>query len=636
MKNHNLFIRFPLFILVSLSSFGQDNYNVQLIPDNLKEGASVIVRNKEERFEIKSKSSAAYYSLMAITILNAKGRDHAIKAVAYDQLTKVVELRASVYDGSGKLIKKLKSSDFEDRSAISGFTLYQDNRIKIADLSTVQYPYTIEMEYELEFKFLFFIPTFYPIWDEGMSAQRAKYTLGFLSGTKPRVVPQNLDKIDYTFDDGDETMSWTFRNIEAFKREENGPHWEDLIPAIVSAPTNFEYDGYSGNMSSWENFGAWIMELNSGRDNLSEETKQVVKELTKGLKTIEDKSRVLYQFLQHKTRYVSIQLGIGGFQPFDAKVVDKVGYGDCKALSNYMVALLKEAGVYSNYTLIRAGNNQPPIDHSFPSTQFNHVIVAVPNDADTLWLECTSQLNPFGYLGSFTGNRKALAISENGSRIVETPKDVEENYMIRKLKVEIDEEGLALVNAHVVYSGIQYERDHLNVINNTNKAEQRRWIEQSITIPSFQIESFAFENLSPEEPKVVIDYSLQVKRLASISGKRFFLSPNLLGKMPIKYSSPEGRKTGVLIQEDIVEFDTVEFTIPQSMYPEFIPEGKSLSNQFGEYMVRYSVSDGKMIYYRKFILNQGRYSVDEYKELCAFNKEVSRSDNTKIAFLNKT
>jgi len=67
---------------------------------------------------------------------------------------------------------------------------------------------------------------------------------------------------------------------------------------------------------------------------LPETTKQKVTELTKNAKSREEKARLLYEYVQNKTRYISIQLGIGGFQPFEARVVDETGYGDCKALSN--------------------------------------------------------------------------------------------------------------------------------------------------------------------------------------------------------------------------------------------------------------------------------------------------------------
>ena len=128
-----------------------------------------------------------------------------------------------------------------------------------------------------------------------------------------------------------------------------------------------------------------------------------------------------YEYVQSKTRYVSIQEGIGGLQPFPASIVDKYGYGDCKALSNYTVALLQEVGVKSFYTKIRAGEGEPDLLLDFPAQQTNHVVVAIPNDKDTIWLECTSQTNPFGYTGSFTGDRYALMITEEGGKIARTP-----------------------------------------------------------------------------------------------------------------------------------------------------------------------------------------------------------------------
>lgn len=628
-------------VLLSLSLIvadvlGQSSYNVQSIPDELRRNANVVVREKVDQYSIKSSSNATLHSREVITILNPNGRKHATKAVFYDKLTKVVQLKATVYDANGKQIKKLKTSDFEDYSAISGFSLYEDNRIKIADLSTTHYPYTIEFEYELDYKFLFYIPTFNPIWDEHMSAQSAQYSLLWTGDTKPRYKLLNLEEVTVTVNEESGKISWSFTDVKPFEREKHGPSKNELLPAVSAAPSYFQYDGYAGNMDTWENFGKWISRLNKDRDELSVETKQKVIELTKDLNSVEEKCRVLYSFLQNKTRYVSIQLGIGGFQPFEARVVDEVGYGDCKALSNYMVALLKVAGVKSNYTLIRAGGDARPIDAKFPSTQFNHVIVSVPNGADTLWLECTSQSNPFKYLGTFTGNRYALAITDQGGKIVRTPDVDGENVMKRMLEVMVDEKGKGIIKGHVSYLGQQYEKDNLNFVSNSNVGEQKKWIEQSINLPSFRIENYTFENHNPKAAKVEISYNLSADRIASTSGKRLFLAPNLFNKLAIHFSSPENRVSDVIIEDSIVEFDSIEFHLPENIYPEFIPANKSINNQFGAYEVNYTFDEGRMFYVRKFILNKGRYSVDTYAELCAFNKEVSKTDNISIAFLNKT
>src|SRR5207244_663743 len=104
---------------------------------------------------------------------------------------------------------------------------------------------------------------------------------------------------------------------------------------------------------SWQELGKFQVQLNSGRDKLPDAVKQTVHQLTDQISDPKEKVRILYEYLQRNTRYISIQLGIGGFQPFDASFVASKSYGDCKALSNYMYSLLKEANIKSCYTQIK-------------------------------------------------------------------------------------------------------------------------------------------------------------------------------------------------------------------------------------------------------------------------------------------
>ena len=99
-------------------------------------------------------------------------------------------------------------------------------------------------------------------------------------------------------------------------------------------------------------------------------------------------------------------MDLGGLQPFDAKTVFETGCGDCKALSNYMFSLLKLIGVRSYPAIVSSGTYIEPIFLEFPNfQQFDHAILCVPHLKDTIWLECTNQKIPFGFLGDFTDDR---------------------------------------------------------------------------------------------------------------------------------------------------------------------------------------------------------------------------------------
>src|SRR6185295_11155222 len=147
--------------------------------------------------------------------------------------------------------------------------------------------------------------------------------------------------------------------------------------------------------------------------------------------------------------------------PYDAKYVGSKKYGDCKALSNFMYSLLKEAGIRSVYTVIRAGEDNNYLLTDLPCSQFNHVILFVPNGKDTTWLECTSQTTSAGYLGEGTDNRLALAVDENGGTLVHTPQyGLKENLEIRNITATIFESGYLEAMINTKYHALQQDRIH--------------------------------------------------------------------------------------------------------------------------------------------------------------------------------
>lgn len=626
------------FLCAVIAEAAEIKYPVTTIPEELKQNVDVVVRLEETSFKIITKSKAIFSVHEVYTILNAKGKRYAREVVGYDKLSKVNNFVGAVYDATGNTIKRLKNADIQDQSAFDGSTLFSDNRLKIADLSQSTYPYTVEFEYEIEYRFLFHIPTFAVLSSERVSLEKSVFTLVYPKDLQPRYKTQNISSQPVKASSNNvESLMWSFENVKPLKFEPFGPPPIEIVSVIFAAPSQFSYEGYDGNMNSWLQFGQFINSLNNGRDVLPEATKAEILKLTSSLKTTEEKTKAVYQYLQNKTRYVSIQLGIGGHQPFEAQVVDNTGYGDCKALSNYTVAMLSAAGIKANYTLINAGEDEPDIQTDFPSTQFNHVIVSVPNNKDTLWLECTSQTNPFGYLGSFTGDRHALMITEQGGKLVKTPSyPISQNIEARVADVTLDKTGNAKATVHTTFSGLKYESGGLSNVINYGADDQKKWIQSNTHIPSFDIGTFSMTNKKDIIPSAIVNVNYVLNRYATVSGKRIFFSPNLMNRSTYIPEKIENRKTEVVLRTPFTEVDTIRFTLPEEVYPEFMPEPFVIKSKFGEYQSSFKVDQGSLIYIRRLKVNKGTYPPESYQELIDFYKNMNKADNLKMVFVSKT
>ena len=209
-------------------------------------------------------------------------------------------------------------------------------------------------------------------------------------------------------DRGHDVHVWTFGRHAAATTEPFGPPWWEQLPELRLGTDRFEIGGAPGSLDSWDGLGRWYGGLARGRQQLPPAAHAQVLALLEGAETEREKARRLYRHLQQTTRYVSVQLGLGGWQPYDAAYVFERRYGDCKALTNYMQALLAFAGIDSDPVLIEAGDDGTDLDPDFPDNVFNHVILRLPmkteslDTGDAVWLECTSPYAAFGHLGSFT------------------------------------------------------------------------------------------------------------------------------------------------------------------------------------------------------------------------------------------
>jgi len=625
-----------LICLVAFNSSAQE-FNIKYIPDSLLSNANVVKRYEEVIMEINSPGKYTFHERHVYTILNEAGDDYADYKSNYDQFTTIDYASAILYDGKGKEIKHVKKKDMPDFADIDGSTLMQDDRYIANNFSYRSYPYTVDYEEDKTNDGVLSFSDWHPVPSSNMSVQYSKYIIIAPINYEVRYKELNFSMPPVITERGDKkTYLWEIKNIPAQTTEVLAPVFNGNLPYLMVAPSDFEAQGYSGNMSSWGNLGKFIYQLKKGRDVLPDDTKKEVHTLTDNLKDPKEKIKVLYDFLQKNTHYISIQLGIGGLQPFDASYVANKKYGDCKALSNYMVSLLKEAGIAAKYVAIRAPENAEQIITDFPDIgQFNHVICCVPLQKDTVWLECTSESLPAGYLSGFTANRWGLLIDENGGTLVHTPKyGIKDNLQIRNINAALNDEGNLTAAIETIYKAMEQD-DLEGIINAYSNDKAEEYLKSSIDLPTFDIQNLHFTQNKKLLPSIIATMDLTATNYAQVTGKRLFINPNILTKSNDRFAEDKERKYDIELNDEHTDLDTVEIQIPTGYTVESPFHDINIESEFGKFSASAKITSDKILYYRRQEYYSGRFPPGDYTKLINYYQEVYKSDHSKIVLVKQ-
>ncbi|HWK06088.1 MAG TPA: DUF3857 domain-containing protein [Puia sp.] len=613
------------------------SYNALLIPDSLKKNARAVVREDEFILEIKSPAKAVTKEHHVYTILNENGDNIGGFTSSYGKFNSISSITLTLYDAMGKELKRVKKKDMEDRSAVSEGTLMDDYRYKEYNFYYKVYPYTVDCQQEDEHTSILDFDDWIPLYNSGISTQHSKYVIIAPKDYKVRYKPVNCNYQPVITESGDKKIyTWETGNLPARTTEVAGPAWKEIAPYVLMAPSEFEAQGYKGNMSTWTDYGKFISQLRAGRDVLPEDIKKKVHELTDHLTDSRQKVYALYDFMQKNTHYISIQLGIGGWQPFPADYVATKRYGDCKALSNYMVALLKEAGIKGKYVEIRAGSDAAFMIEDFPSFQSNHVITCVPMGKDTIWLECTSQTESPDFMGSFTGGRKAILIDEDGGHIVKTPSySSRDNTQCRSVNAAIDAEGNLEADVNTVYSGIRQEFPH-GLMYEFSDDEREKYLNTKLFhLPTYKVDKNHYEEQKGTIPVVKEYLHVLSPNYANASGKRLFILPDIFDRSSYRLPADSVRLYDFIDKEAFTYIDSITLRIPAGYKPEAVPQDVSIDSKFGKYKASVKVSSDKIVYFRRWEEAANRFPPSDYAALVKFYEQLYKADHNRIVLVKE-
>lgn len=616
-------------------NLGDRPYDVARIPQALRIGSQAVVRINHGRFEVRNSEHAHYIVKRAVTVFSKEKRDWGKLVLGYDRFSSIEDIEGALYDASGERIRTLASEDIKDVSAISSMSIYDDHRIRTAELYNDSYPYTVEFEYEISYSGSLNWPKWY-----------AQSTIDAVEQSSFEVVASVDAGVRYwcnrlgvqpqlTRDGGDITYRWQAAGLPSIPKDAVG-YLEDATTIVRIAPTSFVLEGFEGTMESWLSLGKWFQQLYVGADELPQQAVQDIQALVKPNDTPRDKTRKTYRYLQSRIRYVSIQLGIGGWKPFNAAFVHEHGYGDCKALSNYATALLRAAGIAAYPVSIYSGYTPQPMVTEFPSNQFNHQIVCVPLPGDTVWLECTSRSAPFGHLGDDIENRPALMLTPTGGIVVHTPSSTAaQNLQRRTGTITLIWTGGA--EARVTTSVFGNEQDEVRHEIAESPAEQRRkWALRTIPVTNPSLTQLDISGADVPSDSIAVTIGFSTPRLASSSGNRMFFVPNLMERNITAPSPYVVRVSPVRLRYPLRRVDSLVYRLPVGYKVEALPTPVKLVPSFGNFSCStIARGDTSVVYTRFFECRETVIPLEKYDEYRTFLTEVVKADRAQAVLVKK-
>lgn len=607
-----------LFIcLVVLFIFNQKSYSQSLDAEVLRYSSSCDVTSGKL---IQTDS-------LTIQINNRVGDKYTEISIPYSKNDKISDLEAWIENMDGSRVRTLKKSDIVDKSAISDISLYEDSFNKCFQLKHNMYPYKVVYTYKTTYRNFISIAWWSPIVYRELPTQSAKLKIILPKSLPYQKYVKNVEgncQIDSSGNDIRLLWKTTYDKpikTEIFSQPEN------YYPLVIVSPLNFQY-GVDGSTKDWQSFGNWQYRLNQDLDLLPDEEKLTISKLIEGMTDKIEIIKTLYHYLQDHTRYINVSIGIGGLKPYPASYVAQNKYGDCKALTNYMKAMLKYAGIESFYTTVYASEQPRDIIKNYAGPQFNHVILAVPLEKDTIWLENTLNTNPFGYLGTYTQNREALLVCKEHSQLVHIPAMKMDNDNVSyKFIFDFNLKGGATVAMNILFKGDEFERFN-QLHSDFNDDEKDRIIRDYMPFDNYEVINWELKKAHRDSTYIKLNASLTLNNFLKPIGPEFYFS--LYHSRIPAFSLPVNRTYPVVLPYPISNSDTLFYNLPIGYEMKTKIDSVSLKTQFGMYEISSQISKGKIKIIKRFELYQGSYKTDQYAGFYSFIQSIKDIENKKI------
>ncbi|HYS04328.1 MAG TPA: DUF3857 domain-containing protein [Candidatus Dormibacteraeota bacterium] len=548
---------------------------------DIESGQDAVLLEEHLDIEIVSETLARVHYSNRTKILTAKGVDEFdVASIYYNPSVTVRDFHAAVISPQGKR-SEVKKQQFFDGAAFESFELYGDTKHRSVTFPGLVPGATLEYQYEQDLHNLFYLQ-WYSRFDfqETIPVRSKTFTLRADSSFPLRFAVQGSPEYGSEEKDGVVTHRWRVQDVEAVKSETMMPPDRDIVPHVRIYLRSYLYDNSRVDATDWNGIARWTRDLSRERQIPTEEVAAKARQLTAGLSDPVAKAQRVYEFVQKSISYVAIELGIGGWQPHDNGSVFKNRYGDCKDKATLVIAMLQAVGVQTFPVLIRT-RESGLTDRDYPSSDFNHVIAALPEADGYLLMDPTSETAPFGDLPWRDQGANALVVKEDGSGdMIQTPLSPADHNRIQWLVTASLGDNGDLEGSYSIEAFGQDRTEFAGFVADTKPTEREDALARFMARICPGAVLLGHDVIQPKDAhdslKLVIRF--KVPRFVVRAGNLDVLSLHLV-RFPnvASMAAPSSRHHPIFFENLSSETSEVRLYLPPGKHVRKLPEGRNLT-----------------------------------------------------------
>ena len=565
-----------------------------------------------------------------VEILDSRGaREQGDFDVRYTPDTQSIELRAArVYKKNGDVLEAARAGERDMSEPWYG--LYYDVRAEVVEFPALEPGDVLDIEYSVAdvgrrnligdyFGELHFLQEELPRLDTRYLLIAPDTRSLYFNQPKLAGLVQKVENVGQN----EKLYSFSAPDVAKVEIEPGMPGFSDVAAYL-----------HVSTFRSWEDVAAWYQGLVRPQLEPNKALTKAAEDAVRGLRDERAKIRAIYDLVVRSTRYVGLEFGIHGYQPYRVSQIFARKFGDCKDKASLLKVMLKQVGIESTLVLARTrqGGDLDPLPASL--APFDHAIVYVPKYE--LFLDGTAEFSGSSELPAQDQDIPVLLVSE--SRLGRTPVlPAIQNESEVRWHVVLDEKGGAKIEEHQRVSGqAAHEwRSHYQAPGEQREKYEQGW---NLKHPGAHVEQVSLPGLSDLEKPVEAMAQIAVPRWAHANEEGGLTAPALghEGELLRSYARLSVRKHDLILGYPFRQKELLTLTVPAGFRVQQLPDKRSFSSPFGTFSIQ-AQSKGTTVQVTALLeVPRHRVSAKEYPEFRRFLSEVDAAIGQDLILVPKT